>query len=192
MTAERSSSGSVTRLLRRWREGREEARDELVARVYPQLQKIARLHMRRERLDHSMQPTALVHEVYVRLIGEMNVDWRDRQHFFSIASAVMRRVLVDHARARQAKRRQGIHVVLKESDAMTPCMDVDVLDLEDALRHLETSYPFEGQVIQLRYFGGLSIEEAAEQLGVGHATVQRAWTFARAWLLRELKGAAAT
>ncbi|MFN7973692.1 MAG: ECF-type sigma factor [Acidobacteriota bacterium] len=186
MSAEATATPkSVTQLLAAWRAGQSEAFGAVVDRVYPQLRRIAAGHLRRDRAN-SLEPTALVHEVYIELLDAAQIEFKDRSHFLAVASKVMRRVLVDHARRRRARKRHGLHVTLSSIHAVTE-LDVDALDLDTALKALEADFPFEAQVVELRYFGGLTIEEAAKHLDVGHATVQRAWTFARAWLAREIE-----
>ncbi|MFN7972847.1 MAG: ECF-type sigma factor [Acidobacteriota bacterium] len=177
----------VTQLLAAWRGGEPSALAEVIEKVYPQLRRIAASHMRKDKSRGSLQPTALVHELYIQLLDASQIEYRDRSHFFAVASKIMRRVLVDHARRRRARKRDGIHVSLSSINAATE-LDVNALDLDAALSSLEASFPFEAQVVELRYFGGLTIEEAAEHLDVGHATVQRAWSFAKAWLAREMYG----
>lgn len=176
----------MTGLLRKWRAGDSAALPALVEQLYPELKRIARLHVRRERGAVLLHPTVLVHDAYVRLVDQGAVDWVGRRHFLSVASRTMRRLLVEQARARHADKRRGIHVSLHEEQAVVPGVDVDVLDLVEALEKMERSYPFECQVVELRYLGGMTLEETAEELGVSHATVGRAWSFARTWLFREL------
>lgn len=183
---EPKGASKVTMLLVAWRKGDHEALEELMERVYPELRRIAGHHIRREERGHTLQATALVNEAYMRLVDQTRVDWQDRTHFYAVASNMMRRILVDHARAKRANKRAGIHLSLHEQDALVPGPDVDVLALEEALTGLQAKYPFEAQVVELRYFGGLSIEEAAHHLGVGHATVERAWKLAKAWLFRHM------
>lgn len=134
-----------------------------------------------------MDSTALAHEVYMQLLSAGDVDWKDRAHFLAIASKVARRVLVSHARRRRARKRQSVAVTLTDASAIATT-SFDAMDLDNALQALEADYPLEAQVVELRYFGGLTIDETAEQLHVGHATVERAHAFACAWLARQLKG----
>lgn len=185
-------AGDVTRLLQAWRRGEPLALDQIMERVHPELRRIAANHFRRERGGGAtLQPTAVVHEAYVRLLSDVAIDWQSRRHFYAVASRVMRRVLVDHARARGARKRRALTVTLQEAEAGYEAIDVDVLALEDALAKLEHDYPAQAQVVQLRFFGGLSIDETAEELHISHATVERSWSFARAWLSRELLGTGA-
>ncbi|MFN7973404.1 MAG: ECF-type sigma factor [Acidobacteriota bacterium] len=178
---------SVTKLLVAWRAGSDGALDELIERVYFDLKRIARGRLRGDGAQASLSPTGLVHEAYVRLAEHAEIDWTNRSHFFAVASNVMRRVLVEHARARLRKKREGIRVPLSDATAKTPAVDVDVLDLDAALGKLKDhGYVREAAVVELRYFGGLSVDEAAEHLGVSRVTVKRAWAFAKTWLYREL------
>ena len=180
---------SVETLLDRWRSGQEEALGEIVEILYPELKRLARLHLRKERNDHTLAPTALVHEAYVRLVSQRNVAWEGRRHFLAIASRTMRRLLVEYARARGTRKRKAIYVSLRESQHPGSDLNVDVLALVQALEKLEEAgFEREAQVVQLRYLGGLTLDETAAELEIGVATVGRAWNFARAWLLRELSG----
>ncbi|MFN7971365.1 MAG: ECF-type sigma factor [Acidobacteriota bacterium] len=182
-------STSLTELLHAWRRGDPEALALLVDRLYPELRRAARSFLRRERTDHMLETSGLVHEAYVRLVGDVRIDWKDRHHFLAVASAVMRRVLVDHARARRARKREGIRLSLDGRERAA--VPIDVLDLDLALKKLESQgHAFESQTVQLRFFAGMSIAETASHLEVSHATVERAWTFSRAWLRRELRHAA--
>ena len=179
---------SVTRLLLDWRGGRKDALGLIVEQVYDDLKRIARGRLSREYVERSLSPTTLVHEAYLRLVEDPDIDWEDRSHFFAVASTVMRRVLVEQGRARRSQKRQGILVPIQEESATASRIDVDVLALDDALARLEArGHRREVQVVELRYFGGLSIEEAAAHLGVSTATVRRSWTFAKAWLAKELR-----
>jgi RNA polymerase sigma factor (TIGR02999 family) len=184
-----SDQHDVTRLLKAWSGGDSKALDELFPIVYTEVRKLARSYLRRERPDHTLQPTALVNEAYMRLVDQRHVDWQNRAHFFGIAAQVMRRVLVDHARMRQAdKRGSGERpVVLDEALALVAERTPDVVALDDALRALAELDPRQAQIVELRFFGGLSIEEAAEVIGLSPATVKREWSAARAWLRRELE-----
>lgn len=178
---------NVTELLRAWGGGDAGALPELMERVYVDLRKIARNQFRRERADHTLQPTALVNELYVRLQRHGPMEWRDRRHFYSIASRLMRRLLVDHAREHGARKRKAIKVTLRDDAAAGGLLDLDLLTLESALAKLEARYPRECRVVELRYLCGLSNDEVAEAVGTSLATVKRDWTFARSWLLRELR-----
>jgi RNA polymerase sigma factor (TIGR02999 family) len=171
----------VTDLLRAWRGGDRGADEVLLERVYRTLRNIAVGHLRRERGDHTLQPTALVHEAYLRLVGQREVDWRDRSHFFGLAAVTMRRILVDHARKRRAKKRHAdeepLSIVAVEGEA-----PVDLLDLDRALDRFAERFPRQAKVVELRYFTGLEFEQAAAALDVSLRTVKRDWSFARAWL----------
>jgi RNA polymerase sigma factor (TIGR02999 family) len=180
----------VTELLRAWRTGDDRADAELLARVYDTLRNIAVGQLRAERVGHTLQPTALVHEAYLRLLGQRVVDWRDRAHFFGLAAVTMRRILVDHARRRKAKRRDAEQVqpitVLTEGGE-----SVDLLDLDRALDRFASRFPRQAKVVEMRYFAGLEFEQVALALDTSLRTVKRDWTFARAWLRDALEPAPA-
>lgn len=180
----------VTRLLDQARRGDRAAIDQLLPMVYAELHLIAERHMARERGDHTLQPTALVHEAYVRLAQGAAIDASGRLHFLRLASQVMRRVLVDHARARQAAKRGGVLLVtLDEAAAGHDAPLLDLLALDDALTRLAQAEPRWAEVVELRFFAGLEITEIAETLAISTATVKRDWRFARAWLARALDDA---
>ncbi|HEY3158597.1 MAG TPA: sigma-70 family RNA polymerase sigma factor [Vicinamibacterales bacterium] len=187
---DRQTTG-ITQLLVAWGDGRQAALDELVPLVYEDLRRVAAAYMRREDVDHSLQPTALVHEAYVRLIDQRQVKWRDRAHFFGVAGGLMRRILVDHARARRANKRGGgierVTLVGDEVAAAGP-REIDVLALHESLERLAVFDPRKERIVELRYFGGLTIAEAAEVVGISEATVVREWTIAQAWLRADLSG----
>ncbi len=179
----------VTRLLIDLQQGKDGAADELVPMVYGELHNLAVHYMRLERGDHTLQPTALVHEAYMRLVDQRNASWQNRSHFFGIAAQAMRRILVDHARRKRAgKREGGDRVTLDASVAEAPERSVDLIALDDALTRLAELDPRQARVVELRFFGGLDIEQTAESLGISPATVKRDWTFARAFLQREMDG----
>lgn len=183
--------GEVTRLLREWSSGNQEALEKLLPLVYDELRRQAGGFFLRERGEHTLQPTALVHEAYLRLVGQDAIDWKDRAHFFGIAGRTMRQVLVDHARARNAEKRGGgrIHVALDAADAAgaaTPPRPMDLLDLDRALSRLGAFDERQARLVELRLFAGLTIEESAEALQISHATVSREWRHAEAWLQREM------
>jgi RNA polymerase sigma factor (TIGR02999 family) len=181
----------VTLLLRRWRDGDEEALEELTRLLYPELRRIAAAHMREERVDHTLQPTAVVHEAYTRLI-ELELDWQDRVHFLSMASRVMRRVLVDHARAARAAKRGGDAVRVPWDEAGKGAEPpYDALDLDRALEALRQHQERPSRVVELHYFGGLSYKEISQALATSEATVERDLRFAKAWLRRRLEHAPA-
>lgn len=180
---------SVTDLLQAWAAGDQAALDELLPLVYDDLRRQARRYMRGQTPGHTLQTTALVHEAYLRLAGQSAVDWQSRAHFFGVAAKAMRSILVDHARARSAAKRGGSARAITLNDAGKipgPQISVDVLALDDALARLGELDPRKSQLVELRYFGGLGIDEAAAVLGVSPTTVKREWTTARAWLRREL------
>ncbi len=178
--------GEVTRLLRAWRNGGEEARTRLIERVYDELKKIAAAHLRGERRGQTLDATGLVHEAFLRLVPQTHLDWRDRAHFFGLASTCMRRVLVDRARARAAVKRDPEGYRLTDAPGLsTP---EELLDLDRALARLAGEHPRLARVVEMRYFAGLELAEIAECLEVSERTLKRDWSFARAWLLRELEG----
>ena len=183
------STHAVTDLLQAWASGDQAALDELLPLVYDDLRRQARRHMRAQPAGHTLQTTALVHEAYLRLIGLSSVEWKGRAHFFGVAAKAMRSILVDHARARNAAKRGGSARAIALDDAggiAGPQASVDVLALDEALGRLAELDSRKSQLVELRYFGGLGIDEAAAVLGVSRATVKREWTTARAWLRREL------
>ena len=179
----------VTGLLVAWQGGDLDARDRLLPLVYEELRRRAAGHLRRERANHTLQPTALVHEAYLRLVDQSRAIWQNRAHFLAVASQMMRRLLVDRERGRRADKRGGewLRVTLEDAVAATPAVDVDVIDLDDALSRLAAFDPRKSQIAELRFFGGLSLEETGEALGVSLATVERDWQAARAWLFNALK-----
>jgi RNA polymerase sigma-70 factor (ECF subfamily) len=182
---------NVTQLLVRSRQGDQEAMGALMPLVYEELRRLARSHMRRERPDHTLQTTGLVHEAYLRLVGQ-NANWNNRAHFMGIAAKMMRRVLVDHAKSHYRAKRGGgaIKVTLDSPALVTKEAHKELIALEDALRRLEEMDQQRAQIVELRFFGGLSNEEASKVLGISTATVQRQWAGARAWLYHELKAEA--
>jgi RNA polymerase sigma-70 factor (ECF subfamily) len=186
----RSSIQDVSNLLRAWRGGDKAALDELIPRVYKELHRLAHLYMRRERAGHNLQTTALVNEAYIRLIDAREVDWQDRAHFFAISSNLMRRILVDFARTSGYQKRGGKakKVTLDEDLVISPEPNADIIKLDDALRALSEFDPRKAKVVEMRFFGGLSVEETAEVLKVSPDTVKRDWRLAKVWLLNELLG----
>ena len=178
----------VTDLLRAWGQGNAQARDDLLPLVYAELRAQAVRYMRRERRDHTLQPTALVHEAYLRLIGQAGVSWQNRAHFFGLAAQMMRRILVDHARKHQAAKRPGITMKVAWDDRIgtTSPLDFDLLLLDHALAELGALDERQERVVELRYFGGLSEQAVADALEVSRATVTRDWNAARAWLFRRM------
>ena len=186
-------AADVTGLLQAWGAGDEIAGEQLLPAVYAELRRQAARAMRREGAGHTLQPTALVHEAYLRLVDQRRVAWRSRVQFLGVAAHVMRRILVDHARARHAAKRGGGAAAitlgdLDRPDAAPADRGVDLLALHDALERLAAFDPDQARLVELRYFGGLNIEETAEALGVSPATVKREWAIARSWLRRELDG----
>ena len=171
-----------------WSHGDEQALDQLTPLVYDELRKMARTYLRRERSDHTLQATALVHEAYLRLIDQHSVSWRNRAHFFGIASQMMRRILVNHALARAAEKRGGgaEKLSLDETVSFPNQREIDLIALDEALKELECLDPQQTRIVELRFFGGLSIEETAEALRISPATVKREWSTARLWLRRQL------
>jgi RNA polymerase sigma-70 factor (ECF subfamily) len=189
-------AASVTELLHAWAEGDARASESLVRLVYDELRRQAQLALRREDAAHTLQPTALVHEAWLRLVGQQDARWESRTQFFAIAAEMMRRVLLDHARSRMALKRGGGAVQVSLGDADLPgsapaegsALDaVDVMALDDALTRLAVMDPQKARLVELRYFVGLSIPEAATALGVSTATIGREWAIARMWLRRELE-----
>jgi RNA polymerase sigma factor (TIGR02999 family) len=188
--------GEVTQLLLRWRAGEEAALAALLPLVYEELRSMARRHLRHERDSHTLQRTALVHEAFLRMVDQQQVDWESRTQFYGLASQMMRRILVDHARRRTAaKRGDGaphvdLDAVLQEEgeDSAPPPQqeEIDFAAVDDALKRLEVLDPQQGKLVELRFFGGLSIKETADIIGVSPATVKREWAIARAWLQREI------
>ena len=178
----------VSRLLRAWGQGDLNAREELVPLVYQELRRRAAAYLRRERADYTLQPTALVHEAYLRLLGQQRVAWQNRAHFFGIAAQMMRRILVDHARKHRAAKRPGaaLKVALDDHIGAVPPLDCELLLIDQALTELARLDPRQVQIVELRYFGGLSEREVAVALSVSRATVTRDWQTARAWLYRRL------
>jgi RNA polymerase sigma factor (TIGR02999 family) len=184
----------LTLLLKQWRQGDRDALERLMPLVYEELRRIARHYLRSERQGHTLESTALVHEAFLRLIDQRNVQWQNRAHFFGIASQMMRRILVDHARKRHAAKRDAALTRLSVAGRLVPApeREPDLLALDQAIEALAVLDPDQSRVVELRYFGGLTIEETAEVMGISPATVKRDWATARLWLKREIrKGASA-
>jgi RNA polymerase sigma factor (TIGR02999 family) len=179
---------TITQLLIKWRNGDHAALDELAPQVYSELRRLARHYLRQERHGHTMQPSDLVHEAYLRLVDEKEIDWQNRAHFFGIAAVRMRHILVEHARGRQAAKRGGgePQLSLSVADRLAKKREVNLLALDDALQRLEALDQQKSRIVELRYFGGLTIEETAEALKISPATVKRDWSMARAWLRSEI------
>jgi len=185
-----SSTSASAELFRRWRAGDDDALHRLLPLVYEELRRVARRHLRGERSDHTLQTTALIHEAYLRLMNQGAAEVSDHCHFVALTSHLMRQILVDHARARLAKKRDGgCRITLGEAVAVTEPGEIDVLAVDEALSRLAALDAQQARVVELRYFGGLSIRETSEALGVSEATVKRDWATARAWLHREIEGA---
>jgi RNA polymerase sigma factor (TIGR02999 family) len=180
------TADEVTILLNEMSSGDETSPDKLLEIVYDDLRRLAGAYMQNERGDHTLQATALVHEAYMRLVDWKNVSWQNRAHFFSVAAEVMRKVLIDHARARQSQKRSGDKLVLDEAISLPDRRPIDLISLDEALQNLETLDPRQAKIVELRFFGGLTIEETAYILKVSESTVRREWTFAKAWFQREL------
>jgi len=182
----------VTQLLVAWSNGDEAARDQLIPLVYEELHRLAHHYMNRERPGHTLQTSALVNEAFVRLVDQRDVHWQNRSHFFGIAAQMMRRVLVDYARSRQYQKRGGdvVQVSLDEDLIVSNEQTAEVVALDDALKSLATFDQRKCQIVELRFFAGLSIEEAAQVLGVSPGTVMRDWTLAKAWLRKEITNTA--
>ena len=180
---------SITDLLLKWSDGDATALEQLMPLVYEELRRLAVRYLRRERDNHSLQPTALVNEAYLRLVDQQKVEWQSRAQFYGLAARVMRNILVDHARSRQAAKRGGEQFQVSfdgdHQGIVNP--EIEFLAVHEALERLTTFDAQKAQIVELRFFGGLSIEETAEVLGIGHATVERDWKLARAWLRRELE-----
>jgi RNA polymerase sigma factor (TIGR02999 family) len=175
-------------LLLNWRRGDQAAAEKLLETIYDQLRRMAQRHMRDERRGHTLQPTALVHELYLKLFQGEPVDWQNRAHFFAVAAQQLRRIVVNHARDRQAQKRGGkrLKVSLSEVNGLAQPQDQDLLELDEALSRLEEVDARAARVIELRFFAGLTEVEAAEALDISLATLKRDWAFGRAWLLRHL------
>lgn len=178
----------VTRLLLAWGNGDETAFDRLLPLVYDELRRLARNYMRRERRGHTLQTSALVNEAYLRLVDHENIEWQNRAHFFGVAAQAMRRILVDHARTRNYQKRGGgaQQVSLDEAATLAGDRAAELIALDEALQELGKMDERKSRVVELRYFGGLSLEETAEALGVSIPTVTRDWNTAKAWLMREM------
>lgn len=191
---ETDSSTRISKLLADWSQGNEEAREALIPMVYDELRRIARRHLFHERPDHTLQSAALVNEAYLRLVRQDAPQWQDRAHFLAVAAQLMRHILVDHARARMTAKRGGGAPRLSLDAELIPVQkqEIDLVALDDALNKLAALDAQQSRLIELRFFGGLSIEETAVVLGVSPATVKREWATARAWLQREMKKEAGT
>ena len=184
-----ASPGDVTKLLAEIHGGNRRAESELIPLIYAELRRLAAHYMRRERTDHTLQATALVHEAYLRLSKQRKVEWQNRAHFFAIAGSLMRRILVDHARAHSRSKRGGTRrkISLEEAPLFSPERSEELMLLDQALTQLTEEHPRQSQIVELRFFGGLTVEEIAGVLNVSQKTVKRDWSVARAWLYREIR-----
>ncbi|MGH9802868.1 MAG: sigma-70 family RNA polymerase sigma factor [Blastocatellia bacterium] len=183
-----NSATDVTRLLLDWGHGNHSALDSLLPLIYNELRRVAESYLRRDRPGHTLQATALVNEAFLRLIDQNRINWQNRAHFFGAAANLMRQILIQHARANHAVKRGGERqkLYLDEAEDIAQSNDPDLVALDDALRDLETIAPRQCRIVELRYFGGLNIEETAEALSISPATVKREWTMAKAWLRHEI------
>jgi RNA polymerase sigma factor (TIGR02999 family) len=180
----------LTQLLVAWSSGNRQALEELIPLVFDELRRLAQSHFRRERVGHTLQPTALVNELYLRLAGQEGLQWESRVQFFAFASGLLRGMLVDHYRARQTAKRGGgaLLLPLEEAFDLPNRQEIDLLPLNDALTALETLDPRQSRIVELRFFGGLTLEETAQALELSIATVRREWATAKSWLAREMRG----
>ena len=183
-----ANSSEISLLLDQYRDGQTEALGKLMELVYDDLRRLAAWQLQTERFDHSLQPTALVHEAYLKLAGQNRVEWQNKAHFFALAAQVMRHILVDHARTKQRDKRGGgqASVALDEALKLSHPSEPGLVELDEALNTLAGQDARKSRIVELRYFGGLSIEETADVLGISPTTVRREWTLAKAWLRREL------
>ncbi|HJT68119.1 MAG TPA: sigma-70 family RNA polymerase sigma factor [Pyrinomonadaceae bacterium] len=184
------SSEGITQLLIDWSNGDPAALEKLMPLVYDELRRLASAYLRRERASHTLQPTALVNEAYLKLVDQRNAKWQNRAQFFGISAQLMRRILVDHARQHQAAKRGGSkqqRLSITSAERIVKQPEIDLLALNEALDELTNMDPQQARIVELKFFGGLSIEETGEVLGVSHATVERDWKMARAWLRRQLE-----
>ena len=182
------TSQNVTQLLIGWSNGDREALDALLPVVYEELRKQAANYLRRERVGHTLQTTALIHEAYLKLVDQKNVHWQNRAHFFGIAAQLMRRILVDHARTKKRAKRGGsnIRVSFNEANVLAPRQNLDIVALDEALERLSEIDEQQSRIVELRFFSGLTVEETAAVLAISPATVKRDWSMAKAWLHREI------
>jgi|KBSMisStandDraft_5_1062788.scaffolds.fasta_scaffold200056_2 RNA polymerase sigma factor (TIGR02999 family) len=189
MSQDEAVRPNITEMLRQWSGGKTEVMDDLLPLIYEELRRRAAAYLRRERPNHTLQPTALVHEAYLRLIDQRQDNWASRDHFFAIAAQAMRRILVDHARGRHRQKRGGSNEDLPLEDALLAAADeasVDLIALDEAMKRLAKLDPQQERIVELRYFGGLSLDEAANALSISRATAARDWQVAKAWLHREM------
>lgn len=188
-----TSPQDVTQILKGWQEGDSEAAAKLMPLVYEELRRLARNYLQRERADHTLQATALVHEAYLRMVDDKDVGWKDRAHFYGIAARLMRQILVDHARAHNAAKRGGLEqkLMLDEARDLPVKNGVELVALDSALENFARTYPRKSEVVELKFFGGMDVKEISEVLHVSEKTVLRDWSFAKLWLCRELSQHAA-
>jgi RNA polymerase sigma factor (TIGR02999 family) len=188
-----TSPQDVTQILRNWQDGDADAAARLMPLVYEELRRLARNYLQRERADHTLQATALVHEAYLRMVDEKSANWKDRAHFYGIAARLMRQILVDHARAHNAAKRGGLEqkLTLDEARELPMKETVELVALDGALQNFAQAYPRKSEVVELKFFGGLDMKEISEVLHVSEKTVLRDWSFAKLWLCRELSENAA-
>ena len=189
MSQDEAVRPNITEMLREWSGGKTEVMDDLLPLIYDELRRRAAAYLRRERPNHTLQPTALVHEAYLKLIDQRQDNWASRDHFFAIAAQAMRRILVDHARGRHRQKRGGSNEDLPLEDALLAAADeanVDLIALDEAMKKLARLDPQQERVVELRYFGGLSLDEAADAMSISRATAARDWQVAKAWLHREM------
>ncbi|NNF00514.1 MAG: sigma-70 family RNA polymerase sigma factor [Pyrinomonadaceae bacterium] len=189
MEDEKQDSRRITLLLHEWKQGKEDAFNELFPYVYDELRRRASAYLRNERQGHTLQTTALVNEAYIKLVDKVGVEWEDRNHFFAIAAQAMRRILVDHARKRKRKKRGDKHenLPLDEARYLVPQEEsVDLIALDEALTRLEKFDPRQSRIVELKYFGGMTLDETADVLGVSNVTVKRDWNIAKTWLRQQL------
>ena len=194
MASKMSQSGSakhtITRMLQEWNDGKREAINDLMPLVYDELHRQAKRYLRRERANHTLQTTALIHEAYLKLIGQRNVEWEGRTHFYAIAAQAMRRILVDHARTQKREKRGGDNVILPIDEALQiagkEVKTIDLIALDEALTGLASRDERQARIVELRYFADLTLEETAEALGISRATAALDWNMAKAWLFQEL------
>lgn len=190
MNQTEDNSRDITQILREWSDGKREALDQLLPLVYNQLRRQAANYLRRERPDHTLQTTALIHEAYIKLIDQKSVQWKNRAHFFAIAAQAMRRILVDYARTKHRNKRGGDAAKMSLEDATMIAVEeksIDLMALDEALNKLAVMDELKSRIVELKYFSGLDVDETAEVLGVSRKTIERHWTMAKAWLHRELK-----
>jgi RNA polymerase sigma factor (TIGR02999 family) len=188
------ASNQVTQLLEAWRGGDQGAMDQLMPLVYNELHRMARRYMNQQNRDHTLQTTALVHEAFVRLVGDSGKDWENREHFYGVAARPMRHVLVDYARSTRAAKRGGGQAAIALDEALIPSVERlgELVALDDALNALATLSPRQSQVVEMRFFGGMSVEETASALKISPETVMRDWRAAKAWLYQELSAPGAS